>query len=293
MLRTTPAGLKLIETFEGVRTKAYLCPAGTPTIGIGHTSDAGGMFTLSNGSRVSKVVVGQEITKAEAQRLFEQDIDEFEEGVLRELKHTPSRREFDALVSLTFNIGIGNFRKSTVLRKFNAGDAAGAADAFLAWNKATVNGQKVVVKGLVRRREAERWYFLGDIEMAEKIAETKLGAMPREVDPPVLRETISKSATGNTAAATGAVGLYATYEGVKQAIAAGHDLKDTVSSAGDLLLGGASPWMVLVGAGAAAAIGSGIIWYRRWQRSKDDEVIEADPGILIADAPPPPPLRNR
>jgi len=283
MLRTSPVGLKLIETFEGLRTKAYLCPAGRPTIGIGHTSAAGGTFTLVNGSRVSKVALGQEITKEEARRLFEQDIDAFEEDVHRLLKRPASRFQLDALVSLTLNIGTDNFSKSTVLRKFNAGDMAAAADAFLAWNKATVKGKKVVVKGLVRRREAERWYFLGDIEMAEKIAETKLGAMPRDVAPPVIRETMVKSATGNTAAVTGGVGIYAVYEGVKQAVSTGHDLKGTVGSAGELLLGSASPWAMLAGFGAVVAIGAGVIWWRRWRRSKDDEVIEADPGVAVAE----------
>ncbi len=284
MSRTTLAGLLLIEAFEGLRTKAYRCPAGVWTIGVGHTSDAGGTFTLKSGAKASKVCSGQELTESEARNLFAVDIDKFEDQVERLIwraKSEPKSHEFDALVSLAFNIGVGAFQKSTVLRKFLAGDKAGAADAFLAWNKATVGGKKVVVKGLVRRREAERWFFLGDREIAEKIAGTSFGGMPRAVVEPIIRETMPNSATGNTAIVTGGAGALTLFEGVKQVVATGQEVKQTADSAGELLFGIGASWFAVVG--AVVLIGAGIIWWRRWRRSQDDEVIEADPGIDVPD----------
>ena len=64
------------------------------------------------------------------------------------------------MLSLTYNIGTGAFSTSTVLRKVNSGDIAGAADAFLLWDKGTVDGQLVVIPGLLKRRQAERTVFL-------------------------------------------------------------------------------------------------------------------------------------
>lgn len=284
MLRTSSIGLQLIKSFEQLRTTAYTCPAGKPTIGIGHTSAAGGMFTLTSGEKVSTVKLGQSITASEAQRLFNADIDQFEDGVERLIdraKIPPNPAEFDALVSLAFNIGLGNFSSSTVLKRFLRGDKPGAAEAMLAWNKMTVNGKKVVAKGLVRRREAERWLFLGDIELAEKFAQTKFGAMPREVSPPVLREPMLQSATGNTAVVTGGAGIAAAVESVRQIVATGQELQGTALDAGALMLGGGSPWMLVAGLGVVVAIGAGIIWYRRWQRSREDEIIESDPGMRV------------
>jgi|GEM_PF-324155 len=283
-LRTTSIGLALITAFESIKTSAYTCPAGKPTIGIGHTSAAGGSFETTDGKTHTQVALGQRITEAEAHRLFAADIDQFEDGVERLIARAPvapNENEFDALVSLAFNIGIGNFSSSTVLKRFLRGDKAGAAEAMLAWNKMTVNGKKVVAKGLVRRREAERWLFLGDIELAEKFAQTKFGPMPRIVSEPVLREPMLKSATGNTAVITGGAGIAAAVEGVKQVLAAGQELHGTAIDASSLLLGSGSPWVLVAGFGIVVAIGAGIIWYRRWQRSKEDEIIESDPGMRV------------
>ena len=71
-----------------------------------------------------------------------------------------NQNEFDALVSLVFNIGAGGFKGSSVLRNLNAGNRRGAADSMLAWNKGTIGGKKVVLKGLANRRAEERAQFL-------------------------------------------------------------------------------------------------------------------------------------
>jgi len=71
--------------------------------------------------------------------------------------------QFGAFVSLAYNIGPGAFSRSSALRRFNEGKVALAAEAILAWNKATVNGRKVVLRGLARRREAEKALFLSPV----------------------------------------------------------------------------------------------------------------------------------
>jgi len=138
-------GLELIKRFEGLRLEAYQDVAGIWTIGYGHI-------------RTAKE--GMVITEAEAEALLRGDLADAEGAVSRLVKVPVSENEYSALVSLVFNIGAGAFSGSTVLRKLNAGDHKGAADAILMWNRATVGGKKVVVQGLVRRRDAERSLFL-------------------------------------------------------------------------------------------------------------------------------------
>ena len=169
-MKTSDTGLAFIRAFEGKRLVGYLDAVKIPTIGWGHTEMAGGVVTYGNGEKTSKVLVGQAISEAEAKRLHAADMMQFETGVLKLLKRSPRQHEFDAMTSLAFNIGVGAFGKSSVLRKFNAGDKQGAANAFLMWNKA---GGKVLA-GLTRRREGERALFLGDVVQAERFAQIHL-----------------------------------------------------------------------------------------------------------------------
>lgn len=135
-------GLELIKSFEGCVLKVYLDAIGLPTIGYGHLIKPGESFT--------------KITQKEAEELLKSDAQIFVDGVNKLLEVSVSQNQFDALVSLAFNIGLGNFEKSTLLRLLNAGDFAGAALQFVRWNKA---GGKVLA-GLTRRREAETKLFL-------------------------------------------------------------------------------------------------------------------------------------
>lgn len=128
-------GLALIKQYEGCRLKAYKCPAGVWTIGYGSTGP--------------HVGAGKVITQAEAEALLRQDLVRFERAVAQ--ADSATQNQFDAMVSLAFNIGIGAFQKSSVLRKHNAGDHAGAKASFALWNKA--GGR--VLSGLVTRRAAE------------------------------------------------------------------------------------------------------------------------------------------
>src|SRR5690606_8536313 len=79
-----------------------------------------------------------------------------------------NQNQFDAMVSLSFNIGAGGFKNSSVVRRLKAGDVDGAADAFLLWNKGTVNGKKVAINGLTNRRKAERALFLTPYVLPKK-----------------------------------------------------------------------------------------------------------------------------
>ncbi|MBN9529669.1 MAG: lysozyme [Alphaproteobacteria bacterium] len=150
--QTNAAGLALYHEFEqgpggGPALTAYRCPAGVLTIGWGHTGP--------------DVHEGQTITAAEADRLLDMDLDEAERDVERAVTVPTNDNAFAALVSLRFNIGTTGFRKSTVLKRHNAGDWAGAAQAFAMWNKATnAKGRRVVLNGLVRRRAAEAALYM-------------------------------------------------------------------------------------------------------------------------------------
>lgn len=139
------AGIDMVKHFEGLYLKAYLCPAKVWTIGYGHTG-----LKHKDGT----VYAGRTVTKAEAEELLRYDLRVFEERVQRFVKVPLSDNEYAALVSFDFNTGA--LGRSTLLKKLNAGDRAGAADEFLRWNKA--GGR--VLNGLTRRRRAERELFL-------------------------------------------------------------------------------------------------------------------------------------
>ena len=139
-------GLKLIAQFEGCYLQAYLCPANVWTIGIGTT------VYPSN----TKVKKGDTCTLDQAHEYLAHDLKSFEKTVNDVVKVDLTQNQFDALVSLTYNIGSAAFKNSTLLKKLNAKDYAGAADQFLVWNR----GGGKVLNGLVRRREAERALFI-------------------------------------------------------------------------------------------------------------------------------------
>lgn len=178
-MKTGETGLDLIRAFEGNRLTGYLDCVGIPTIGYGHTGAAGGPITYSDGTTTSKVIVGKSITRKEANRIHASDMAKFEKPVSAAVTRKPSQHQFDAMVSLAFNIGAGAFGKSSVLRKFNAGDNQGAADAFLLWNKA---GGKALA-GLTRRRNAERALFLGDVALASKYVGSALPGYGAKLEP--------------------------------------------------------------------------------------------------------------
>lgn len=128
----------MIAAFEGFRADRYLDVAGVPTIGYGETR--------------SDIVAKGRISEGFARRLLRQRIDnDFAPAVDRSLTREPNQHQFDAMVSLAYNIGTGGFADSTVAREFNRGNARKAGQAFLLWVKA--GGR--TIQGLVNRRRAE------------------------------------------------------------------------------------------------------------------------------------------
>lgn len=134
----------LVKHFEGLFLKAYLCPAKVWTIGYGHTG-----LKHKDGT----VKAGRKITEAEAEALLLHDLNVFAPSVDELVKVPLEQHEFDVLVSFHFNTG--SLGKSTLLKKLNAGDKAGAAAEFLRWTR----GGGKVLPGLVRRRKAEQYLF--------------------------------------------------------------------------------------------------------------------------------------
>ena len=152
-MKISEKGLSMIERFEGCLLKASNKLDGVWTIGYGQT---GSYY----GKRVHR---GMTTTKAEAHAwLRDHSIKTYEDAVTQAVKVPLNQHQFDALVSFAYNVGVGALKQSTALRKLNAGDYAGAADALTMWTKC--NGK--VLAGLVRRRKEERALFLTPVTQA-------------------------------------------------------------------------------------------------------------------------------
>ena len=134
--------MPIIKHFEGLRLDAYLCPSGVPTIGYGHTQG---------------VKLGDTINLEEANSLLENDLKALQKVMSKVVKVQVTQGEFIALMSFVYNLGIGNFRRSSLLRLLNGGDKKGAAKEFPKWSMA--NGK--VLAGLKKRRVTEERVFLG------------------------------------------------------------------------------------------------------------------------------------
>lgn len=138
---------RMIKEWEGCRLAAYRCPSGVLTIGYGHTG--------------ADVADGMTITQAEADALFDRDIKKFAGNVEPLVGGVKlAQCQYDALVSLAYNIGIGNFRKSTLLAKVRTNpDDPAIRTEFMRHVNARVNGVLKRLPGLVRRREAETNHY--------------------------------------------------------------------------------------------------------------------------------------
>lgn len=141
-MKISQKGIDLVKSFEGLELKAY--------------KDSVGVLTIGWGSTGSHVTAGMTITREQAEQLLKKDLERFEKGVSDLVKAPLNQNQFDALVSFSFNLGLGSLKSSTLLKKLNAKDYQGAANEILRWNRA---GGKVL-KGLTRRRIAERDLFL-------------------------------------------------------------------------------------------------------------------------------------
>jgi GH24 family phage-related lysozyme (muramidase) len=144
-MKTGTTGLNLIKGYEGLRMSAHYTPNEEWTVGYGHSATARH---------------GMSVTEGDAERLLRQDVQPIEKTIADTVRAPLNQNEHDAIVSLIFNIGEENWKRSTVLRKLNEGDKLAAARAFEMWTKARVNGELVQLDGLVRRRAAEKSLFL-------------------------------------------------------------------------------------------------------------------------------------
>lgn len=156
--RTSKQGIEQIKTFEGYSETAYQCSANKWTIGYGTTVIKG-----------KPVKAGMKITKIEADSFLVRDVRAFENAVKRHVKVKLNQNQFDALVSFTYNVGVGNFARSRLLRKINNNDFNGAAKEFDKWNKAKTKDGLKVLRGLVKRRAMEKALFVTVPELNEFI----------------------------------------------------------------------------------------------------------------------------
>lgn len=146
-LTQSPRGLALIKGAEAFRKDWYVCPAGKDTIGFGHVGLPTDKFAAP-------------ISLEFATALLRQDVARFEGAIKRHVAVGLTQNQFDALVSLVFNIGEANFTASSLLKKLNKGDYNGAGNEILRWIYATTPKGKTILNGLVGRRKAEHRLFM-------------------------------------------------------------------------------------------------------------------------------------
>ncbi|NGP43187.1 lysozyme [Acinetobacter sp. GC2] len=145
-MHVSPSGVDLICNFEGLRLKAYDDGVGVWTIGYGTTK-------YPNGIRVKK---GDTCTLDQAKAYMQNDLKSFEQTVNNTVKVPLNQNQFDALVSLAYNIGSTAFKNSTLVKRLNEGNYKAAANQFNVW----VNAGGKRMQGLVNRRAAESTLFL-------------------------------------------------------------------------------------------------------------------------------------
>ncbi len=141
--------INLIKEFEGFKDYAYIDTDGTPVIGYG-LSRIGGI----------PVQIGDRISTTQADAALNTHIREIHRELKPIIKVDLNDHQLSALTSIAFNVGVESIKNSTLVQKINAQDYAGAADEFLRWDKANLQGALVQMPGLTRRRSAERQLFL-------------------------------------------------------------------------------------------------------------------------------------
>ncbi|CAN2532517.1 hypothetical+protein [Methylocapsa aurea] len=237
---------------ESFKTRAYRDSVGVLTIGVGHTSAAGAPF----------VTAGLTVTKEEVDEILSRDLGQYENAV-NAVRVPLTQGQFDALTSFCFNVGIGAFKKSTVVKLLNKGDYRGAADALLKWNKPPE---------IMGRRRSEREQFLSATR--PKVADSVQAAVSAGETPKVttkeLRAAGSRTIAGADQAQQGVVGAVASIGGATAALSQVKDLADQAQEAATAVQSGVStlealrtywPLLAVVGLAAVAAY---FVW-RAWR----------------------------
>ena len=142
-MKISQEGIALIKKFEGCKLESYLCAANVPTIGYGSTKD---------------VKMGMTISQEQAEELLLEDLEVYEDAVIKAVEVPLHQHQFDALVSWTFNLGGANLNASTMLKVLNKGAYEDVPYQMKRWNKAVGK----VLEGLTRRRLAESLLFEGN-----------------------------------------------------------------------------------------------------------------------------------
>jgi lysozyme len=225
-MKTSERGIQLIKQFEGFSPAMYVCPAGKRTVGYGHVVLPGDILSLP-------------MTEEAAHKLLLKDLERFEFAVNTVVKVPLSQEQFDALVSLVYNIGENALSGSTLLKKLNAGKYREAAAQFDRW----VHSNKKKLPGLVKRRAAEKALFLE-------------GTAPEPVKP------LTKSRTMAGATATAAAGGSAVALGVVQQIGDAAPAVSVVSQVAQTAQ--EHPSGLLIVFGLAVIVAAAFIAYARW-----------------------------
>ena len=155
----SPKALEMIKHHEGVRIKPYRCPAFLWTIGVGHVIDPNHTKLSVDARKLLPCPTewNRTFTMGEVDAILQKDLDRFIAGVLRYCPSAiNSQGRLDALVSFSFNLGLGTLQRSTLRQKHNRGDYVGAADEFMKYTKAAGK----VLRGLENRRKDERAIYL-------------------------------------------------------------------------------------------------------------------------------------
>ena len=161
-MKVSPAAIHMIKHHEGVRLRPYRCPALLWSVGVGHVIDPSHAAVKYEDRKNLPIPDGwdRSLTMGEVDDLLIADLARFERGVLRNCPSAIGRQGiFDALVSFSFNVGLGSLQRSTLRMKTNRGDFEGAAAEFMKWTKAAGR----VLPGLVKRRQDERAMFLAHL----------------------------------------------------------------------------------------------------------------------------------
>lgn len=226
----SPRALTKLKALEGLRLSAYLDGANVPTIGYGHTVG---------------VKLGQNCAESQAIAWLKADVGGAEEAVDRLVTVELSESQFGALVIFVFNVGIGAFAGSTLLRKLNAGDYGSVPGELMRWNKITVKGKKVPSPGLSNRRAAECGLWAEGAHVASASVPAVGGGKP-------MRQSLTAQGT-----ATGGLG------GAGLALL---DSANQVQAVADYSATLRTVFVVMLVAGTALAL------YGRWRLSKQEGV---------------------
>lgn len=233
MMRLSTQGRAHLKRLEGFRAKAYIpVPGDRVTIGYGFT-DA--------------VQMGDTMTLAEADARLVEELRPYEMAVWQGCTNEPNQNEFDAMVLLCFNIGIAGFRRSTVLKAHNRGDAQAAARAFALWNK---SGGRVY-EGLTRRRAEEAALYLRPTP--DDVSDGAEAAMPQRIDS---ESRMSESPINRAGVVAGGTAAVATVAETARTVA---DVKYSVASLGD--------WLVPLLLVAVVVLCGYVVWQRVKQRN--------------------------